>query len=95
MTPRDKLELIGWSSLALTALILFFSFTRSPYEWYEWAAGKVAELRDRLKRKGKESEPGRHHIAEDVDGPDVQDDSQVADHSSDDSAHRDGEKEAA
>lgn len=95
MTPRDKLELIGWSSLALTALILFFSLTRGPSEWYEWAAGRVTEIRDRLRRKSKAAKPGRHHVVEDADGPDVQDDPQVADHPGDDSAHQDGEKETA
>lgn len=92
LTPRETLGLIGWSCMAVTILIIVFSVTKSPYEIIE---GIVNWVKSTKKRKDKRTAEGRHHIVEDADGPDGKDDPQVADHSSDDSAHQDGEKETA
>lgn len=91
MTPREKLEIIGWSCIGITVMILFFSFTRSPVELLEMFVNWAKNLS--FKRKPRPVE-GRHQLRDDH-GPDVEDDPQVADHPSDDSAHQDGEKEAA
>ncbi len=92
MTPRDKLALLGWSCMAITSLIIIFSVTRSPYEIIEGIVKWVKTLRAKKKENPVE---GRHHVVEGGDGPDVEDDSQVADHQGDDGTHQNGEKETA
>lgn len=92
LTPRETLGLIGWSCLAVTTLIIVFSVTKSPYEIIESFVNWVKSTK---KRKRGKSDKGRHHIEEVPGGSDGKDDPQVADHSSDDGTHQDGQKEAA
>lgn len=91
-SPRDAILTVGLGCLAITFMIILFSLTRTPYEIIE---GIVNWVKSTKRRKDKKTTEGRHHIVEDADGPDGKDDSQVADHPSDDRAHQDGEKEAA
>lgn len=92
MTLKEKLELVGWSCVAITSMIIIFSVTRSPYEIIE---GVVNWVKSTKKRKDKKTIEGRHHIAEAGNGPDGENDTPVADHSGDDGAHEDVKAEAA
>lgn len=91
MSPRDKLALIGWSCLAIVALVILFSVTRSPYEIIEGIVNWFKTLRVKKKKPVE----GRHHLVEVEDGRDGEDDSPVADHPGSDGPHQDDEKEAA
>lgn len=89
LSPRDWFELIGWTLVAVTALIIIFSLTLSPYEIVERIVGWIKTLRKPAKRDKK---TGRHQLKED-DG--AERGAQVAADPSGDGAHQDDEKEAA
>lgn len=92
MTPRETLALIGWSCLAITALIIVFSVTKSPYEMVEGVVNWVKGLR---LKKSKKVDPRHRLIEEGWSGSDSEDDPQVAADQGDDSARTDDAKEAA
>ena len=91
MTPREVILTVGFGCLGITFLIILFSFIGSPYELVERFVEWVKRLRLERATKADKAKKGRHHL----NGPDSQDDPQVADHPSDDSAYQDDEKEAA
>jgi hypothetical protein len=92
VTPREWIMTIGLGCLGITFLIILFSFIGSPYELIERLIEAVKRRRLERATKEQKSREGRHHL----NGPaDSEDDSQVADHPSDDGTHKDDEKESA